>query len=140
MARYTWARTYARHIGTWPRKPARRVGTWPRKHVRHVLAREHVFSTQVTQFSRLDYLRTHTFISLRYLKLASAIFYQIFIFTKWQPFQNYEKCFLFHLKSSFRSRYSQIFVFPSSPLFLPVSHCLRGWSKINLKFMTSWIV
>ena len=30
------------------------------------------------------------------------------------------------------SRYSS-FVFPSSPLFLPVSHCFRGWSKINLK-------
>ena len=27
----------------------------------------------------------------------------------------------------------QIFIFPSSPLFLPVSHCFRGCSKINLK-------
>ena len=42
-------------------------------------------------------------------------------------------CFLFHLKSSFRSQDIQIFVFPSSPLFLPVSHCFRAWSKINLK-------
>ena len=24
-------------------------------------------------------------------------------------------------------------MFPSSPLFLPVSHCFRGWSKINFK-------
>ena len=31
------------------------------------------------------------------------------------------------------SRDFQIFVFPSSPLFLPVSHCFRAWSKINLK-------
>ena len=30
------------------------------------------------------------------------------------------------------SRYSN-FVFPPSPLFLLVSHCLRTWSKINLK-------
>ena len=44
-----------------------------------------------------------------------------------------EKYFLFHLKSSFRSRDYQIFVFPSSPLFFPVSHCFRGCSKINLK-------
>ena len=27
----------------------------------------------------------------------------------------------------------QIFVFTSSPLFLPVSHCFRVWSKMNLK-------
>ena len=39
-------------------------------------------------------------------------FYQIFIFfTKWQSFKNYEKCFLFHLKSSFCSQDVQIFVF-----------------------------
>ena len=49
------------------------------------------------------------------------------------PFKNYEKSFLFHLKSSFCSWDIQIFVFLSSPLFFPVSHCLRGWSKKNLK-------
>ena len=27
----------------------------------------------------------------------------------------------------------QIFVFPSSPLFLPVGHCFTEWSKINRK-------
>ena len=64
------------------------------------------------------------------LKLVSAIFY---FFTKWQPFKNYEKCFLFHWKSSSHSRDIQIFVFRSSPLFLLVSYCFRGWSKINLK-------
>ena len=70
----------------------------------------------------------------------SAIFYQIFIkwfllifITKWKPFKKYEKCFLFHLKSSFRSWDIQVFVFSSSPLFLPVSHCFSGWSKKNLK-------
>ena len=62
------------------------------------------------------------------------LFFIKFLFlAKWQPFKNYEKCFLFHLKSSFRSQDIQIFVFPSSPLFLPVSHCFRAWSKINLK-------
>ena len=49
------------------------------------------------------------------------------------PLKNYEKCFLFLLKSSFRSQDIQIFVIPSSPLFPPVNHCLRGWSKINFK-------
>ena len=44
-----------------------------------------------------------------------------------------ENCFSFHLKSSFRFRDIQIFVFLSSPLFFPVSHCFRGWSKKNLK-------
>ena len=53
--------------------------------------------------------------------------------TKWYPFKNYEKCFLLHQKSSFRTQDIQIFVFSSSPLFFPVSHCLRGWSKKNLK-------
>ena len=42
------------------------------------------------------------------------------------------KCFLFHLKSSFRSRNIQIFVFLSSPVFFFVSHCLNGWSMKNL--------
>ena len=34
---------------------------------------------------------------------------------------------------SFRSWDIHIFLFPPSPLFLPVSHCLRAWLKINLK-------
>ena len=64
----------------------------------------------------------------------SATFYQIFVFQQMIALQNYEKYLLFHLKGSFRSRDIQIFVFPSSPLFLPVSHShLRGSSKINLK-------
>ena len=51
------------------------------------------------------------------LKLMSTIFYQIFISHQMIVLQNCEKCFLFHLKSSFRSRDIQIFVFSSSPLF-----------------------
>ena len=50
-----------------------------------------------------------------------------------KSFKNYEKCFLFHLKNSFRSQDIQILVFPSSPLFLPVSHCFRGWFKKSLE-------
>ena len=41
--------------------------------------------------------------------------------------------FLFHLKSSFCSGDIQIYVFSSSPLFLPVSHCFTDWSKKKLK-------
>ena len=67
------------------------------------------------------------------LKLVSAIFYKMFIFHQMIALKNYEKCFLFYLKSSFRSRDIQIFVFPSFRLFLPVIHCFRSWSKINLK-------
>ena len=66
--------------------------------------------------------------SLRPILLIRFLF-----FTKWQPFKSYGKSFLFHLKSSFRSRDIQIFVFSSSPLFSAVSHCLRGWSKKNPK-------
>ena len=61
------------------------------------------------------------------LKLVSVIFYQIFISHWMIALQKLWKCFLFHLKSSFRSQ--DIFLFPSSPLF----SCFRGWSKINLK-------
>ena len=57
------------------------------------------------------------------------------LFFNFSPNDNpkYEKCFLFHLKSSFRSQDIQVFVILSSPLFLLVGHCFRGWSMINLK-------
>ena len=52
------------------------------------------------------------------LKLVSAIFYQIFISSPNDSPSKTEKCFLFHLKSSFRSRDIQIFViFPLSTLY-----------------------
>ena len=44
-----------------------------------------------------------------------------------------EKCFVFHLDSSFSSQEIHFFVFLSFSFFLPVSHCFRGRSKINLK-------
>ena len=48
------------------------------------------------------------------LKLVSAISYQIFIFSP-NDSPSYEKYFLFHLKSSFRSQNIQIFVVFSLP-------------------------
>ena len=88
----------------------------------------------ITKLSHQDrgpcYLHLPVFFVLR---LVSAIFVKMVFFTKWYSVKNYEKCFLFHPKSSFHSWDIQIFVFLSFPLFLPVGHCFRGWSKINLK-------
>ena len=67
------------------------------------------------------------------LKLVSAIFKEFLFFTKWQAFKNYERCFLFHLKSTLHSQDIRISVFHLPSLFLLVSHCLSAWSKINLK-------
>ena len=50
------------------------------------------------------------------LKLVSAIFYQFFIFSPNDSPLETEKCFLFHLRSSFRSPDIQIFVI----FFLPL--------------------
>ena len=56
------------------------------------------------------------FVVAHHLKLVSAIFYCFFyFFTKWQPFKNYKKCFLFHLQGSFHSQDIQIFVIFSLP-------------------------
>ena len=44
-----------------------------------------------------------------------------------------KNAFYFILKALFCSRDIQIFAFLSSTLFLFVSHCFRGWLKINLK-------
>ena len=67
------------------------------------------------------------------IKLVSAIFYQMLIVHQMIALQKLWKKNLFHLKSSFRSWDIQIFVFSSSPLFFPVSHCFRGWFKKNVK-------
>ena len=68
-----------------------------------------------------------------FLKLVSAIFIKFLFFHQMIAFSNYEKCFLFHLKSSFHSKDIQIFVFLSFSLFLPVGHCFGGWLKINFE-------
>ena len=65
------------------------------------------------------------------LKLASAIFLTNFCFPPNDSPSEIMRCFLFHLQSSFRD--IQILAFPSSPLFLSVSHCFRAWSKVHRK-------
>ena len=91
-----------------------------------------VFSTKFHN-SRRNIVKTWAFI--RFWSLYPLFFIKFLFFTKWWSFKNYEKCFLFHLKSSFRSRNIQIFVHPSSPLFFPFSHCFRGWFK---KYWSLW--
>ena len=66
------------------------------------------------------------------LKLVSAIFWEIF-FHQMITVQKLENIIFVSSKKLFSFlRYSN-FVFPFSPLFLPVSLCFRAWSKINLK-------
>ena len=60
-------------------------------------------------------------------------FIHFLLFHQMVPPPKLWKMFLFHLKSSFCSWDIQIFVYSSSLLFFPVSHCFRGWFKKNLK-------
>ena len=78
-------------------------------------------------------LITDTGFSLKNSKLVSAIFLKKFIFDQMIALQKLWKRFFISSKKFFLSQDIQMFVFPSSPLFLPVSHCFRAWSKINLK-------
>ena len=78
-----------------------------------------VFSPNVGKYGlkKTPYLDTfHAVLCLLYF------FKKKITFTKWKPFKIYKRCFFFHLKSSFHSQDIQIFVFPSPPLFFPVSH------------------
>ena len=72
-----------------------------------------------------------------YHKLPQDAIHQIFIFfTKWQPFKNYEKCFLFHLKSSFCSWDIQFCVISVLPSFSTCQSLL--WRMIKDKSLRSW--
>ena len=67
------------------------------------------------------------------LKLVPTIFIKFLFFHQMTALQKLWKMFLFHQKSAFHSWGNQNFLFPSFPPFLPVGHCFRGGSKINLK-------
>ena len=76
------------------------------------------------------------------LRLVSAIFYQSFILHQMIALQKLWKM-LFHLKSSFRSRDIQFFVYSSSPLFFVSAIALEVDSRKILKFVMSspvWIM
>ena len=68
------------------------------------------------------------------LKACVCYFLSNFYFSPIDSPSKTMKIVLFHLKRSFRFQDIQIFVFLSSPLFLPHSHCLRGWLKIWFSF------
>ena len=71
-------------------------------------------------------------VCLRFLKLASAIFHQIFIFHQMIALQKLWKIFFISSKKLFSfSRYSN-FCISIFPTFLPASHWFRGCSKVNL--------
>ena len=74
-----------------------------------------------------------TLVFLTNLKLVSAIFYQTFDFNQMIALQKLWKMFFISSKKLFSLLRIYIFVFSSSPLFLLVSHCFRGWSKKNHK-------
>ena len=75
-----------------------------------------------------------SFLTKFVLKACVRYFFcQIFIFNQMIALQKLWKMFLISSKNSFCSRDIQIFVFPSSHLFVPVSHSLGGWPKLNLK-------
>ena len=78
-----------------------------------------------------------------YFSLKACVrcfFIKWLFFTKWQPFKNYEKCFLFHYKNSFCSRDIQIFVFSSAPLFSLSATASEVDPRKILTFMTSLTV
>ena len=66
------------------------------------------------------------YFDLEILKLTSAISIKVLLFHQMIALQKLRKCFLFHLKSSLRSRDIQSFVFLSFSLFLPVGYCFRA--------------
>ena len=67
--------------------------------------------------------------------LCPLFFIKFVFFTKRYPFKNYEKCILFHLKSSFRSRE---FLYMRLSLILYLSAITSEVdSRKILKFMTS---
>ena len=67
-----------------------------------------------------------------YVSSLCQVFYRIFISHQMITLQKlWKRLFVSSKKLISFSRYSH-FCIPSAPLFFPVSHCFRGWSKINL--------
>ena len=72
---------------------------------------------------------------LSMLKLVSAIFYQIFISHQLIALQKLWKMFFYFItkKVLFVLEIFKFLYFHLPLFFFPVSHCFRGWWKINLK-------
>ena len=67
------------------------------------------------------------------LKLVSVIFYQIFIFHQIMVLQKLWNMFFYFIKKALFVLEIFKFLYFLLPLFFPVNHCLRGWSKKSLK-------
>ena len=96
-----------------------------------------------TKQCTVNYLQKASICMIYYIfKACVCYFLSNFYFSSNDiPSKTMKSVFLFHQKSSFRPQDIQIFVFSSSPLFFPVSHYLRGWSKKNLKIydVINWL-
>ena len=69
-----------------------------------------------------------------YLKIMSAIFIKSLFFHQMIALQKLWKMLFISTKKLFSfSRYSICLFFCPCLFFLPIGHCLKGWSKINLK-------
>ena len=64
--------------------------------------------------------------------MSNIFLSNFYFFNKWQAFKNYEKCFLFHLKRSFRYRDIHIFA--------TLSSYLDNWWRHELKALSSIIL
>ena len=77
----------------------------------------------------VNYLQKASICMIYYIfKACVCYFYPIFIFHQMISLQKLWKMFFYFIKKALF-----VFVFLSFPLFFLVSHCLRDWSKKNLK-------
>ena len=89
----------------------------------------------LAKFTRKHLRQSLFLIKLQVLQACVHYFHQMLIFSPSDsPSKNYEKCFLFHLKSSLRSRDIQIFVFLSFRLFCLSAIALEDDRIYILKF------
>ena len=76
------------------------------------------FLKQMQHFCRVGYFQAKYVDLCENVKVKACVRYflsNFYFLIKWSAFKNYEKYFLFHLKTSFRSRDIQIFVIFSLP-------------------------
>ena len=82
----------------------------------------------------IDYLKREGWDDLK-ITIKGCVHYflrNVYFSPNGSPSKTIKDVFYF-IWSFFGSRDIRFVVFPPSPLFLPVSHCLRAWSKINLQ-------
>ena len=88
---------------------------------------------QLRHFKSLLFVIRLLHVNDKNLELVSAIFIKFLLFHQMIALQKLWKMLFISSKKLFCSCDIHFFVFLSFPLFLPVTHCFGGWSKINLK-------